>query len=178
MPTGDFNLIVTSPKNMEFAAASEIEAALRDLGDPEPKAWPSTVKGVILVRTNLGREEVISGLHEMARERPFNLVNVKRVIPVDLVVETDLERIAEAAGTLASRIAEGETYRVTVEKRHTQLHSMDVIRAVAAKFERRVDLKNPDKVVLVEIVGPVTAIAVIKPDEVLSVEKEWRSSGE
>ncbi len=172
MPSGDFNLIVTAPKNMEFAAASEIEAALRDLGDPEPKAWPSTVRGVIFVKTSLTREEVLSGLREMARERPFNLVNVKRVIPVDLVVETDVERIAEAAGTLADRIAEGESYRVTVEKRHTQLHSMDVIRAVAAKFERRVDLKNPDKVVLVGIVGPVTAIAVIRPGEILSVEKE------
>jgi len=161
---------------MERAAAGEIEAALRDLGDPHPEAWPSTVKGVIFVRTGLGRGQVISGLREMARERPFNLVNVKRVIPVDLVVETDVERIAEVAGTLADRISEGESYRVTVEKRHTRLHSMDVIRAVAAKFDRKVDLENPDKVVLVEIVGPVTAVSVIRPDELISVEREWQGS--
>ncbi len=175
MPERSFDLMVTTPRNMERAAAHEIESALRDLGDPSPEAWPSTVRGIIFVRTSLSRSEVIEGLRKMARERPFNLVNVKRIIPVDETTETAIEKIVDAAEKLADKVAEGETYRVTVEKRHTQLHSMDIIRAVAAKFDRKVDLENPDKVVLVEIVGPVTAISVIRPDELISVEREWQS---
>ncbi len=173
----EFNLLVTTPRNMEMAAIHEIEAALRDLGDSNPEAWPSTVKGVIFVRTGLSRSEVIEGLRRMAKERPFNLVNVKRVIPVDEVVETDIEKMVEAARRLVDRIGEKETFRVTVEKRHTQLHSMDIIRAVAEVFERKVDLKNPDKIVLVEVVGPITAVSVISPEEILSVEKEMEAGG-
>ncbi len=173
----EFNLLVTTPRNMEMAAINEIEAALRELGDSDPEAWPSTVRGVIFVKTGLSRPEVIEGLRKMARERPFNLVNVKRVIPVDEVVETGIGRIVEAARGLVDRIGEGETFRVTVEKRHTQLHSMDIIKAVAEVFERKVNLKNPDKIVLVEVVGPVTAVSVVSPREILSVEKEMEAGG-
>ncbi|HDM92406.1 MAG TPA: hypothetical protein ENG69_03315 [Candidatus Korarchaeota archaeon] len=177
MPERAFDLIVTTPRNMELAAVNEIESALRDLGDSNPEAWPSTVKGIIFVRTSLSRSEVIEGLRKMAREKPFNLVNVKRVIPVDEVTDTSIEKIVEAAKKLVDRVAESETYRVTVEKRHTELHSMDIIRAVAEVFERKVDLKNPDKIVLVEVIGSVTAVSVVSPGEILSVEKEMEAGG-
>jgi len=43
---------------------------------------------------------------------------------------------------------------------------------VAANIERRVDLENPDKIVLVEIVGKFTGISVMKPGDFFSVMKE------
>jgi len=35
-----------------------------------------------------------------------------------------------------------------------------------------VDLNHPDKIVLIEVVGGLTGVSVVKPDDVLSIMKE------
>jgi tRNA acetyltransferase TAN1 len=59
-----------------------------------------------------------------------------------------------------------------VEKRFSSLHSRDFIEAVAAGIDRKVDLENPDKILLIEVVGGVTGMSLIKPSEVIAVVKE------
>jgi len=63
-------------------------------------------------------------------------------------------------------------FRVTVEKRFTQLSTKDIVEAAAANIERNVDLNKPDKILLVEVIGGFTGISVIKPEDILSVMKE------
>jgi len=168
---GEFNLLVTCPRNREESARLELEDALREMGDESPEIWTVGVRGLLLARTSLDPFEVVSRVREMALRNPFSLVNLRRVIPVERVVRADPEEIADAVEALASKIGEGESYRVTVEKRHTTLGRMDVIRAAAARVPRRVDLENPDWVVLVEIVGPVAGVSVLRPGDVVSIEK-------
>ncbi len=45
---------------------------------------------------------------------------------------------------------------MTVRRRHTDLENLEVVIAVASEIQREVNLDNPDKIVLVEIVGDVT----------------------
>jgi tRNA acetyltransferase TAN1 len=80
--------------------------------------------------------------------------------------------VKRAATELAATIGENETFRVTVEKRFTSLHSRDLIEAVATGIDRKVDLENPDKILLIEIVGGLTGMSLIKPSSVLAVLKE------
>ncbi|MCK4668737.1 RNA methyltransferase, partial [Candidatus Bathyarchaeota archaeon] len=65
-----------------------------------------------------------------------------------------------------------ETFRVTVEKRFTQMSSREVIEATAVNVKRNVNLDNPDKILLVEIIGGLTGVSVIKPSYILSIIKE------
>jgi len=58
-----------------------------------------------------------------------------------------------------------------VEKRHTQLSSREIIEAVASRIERKVRLENPDWIVLVEVLGGLTGISVVRPDQILSLVK-------
>jgi tRNA acetyltransferase TAN1 len=73
---------------------------------------------------------------------------------------------------LSAEIGTDETFRVTVEKRFTQTSSRDIIEAAAANIERKVDLNNPGKILLIEVVGGLTGLSVIKPDQILAVMKE------
>ncbi len=73
---------------------------------------------------------------------------------------------------LAAQIRENETFRVTVEKRFTELSSNEIIEAAAANIEREVDLANPDKIVLIEVVGGFTGISVLDPSSIISTTKE------
>ena len=59
-----------------------------------------------------------------------------------------------------------------MEKRFTEISTKDVIEAAASKIERKVNLEKPDKILLIEIVGGLTGISLIKPEDIISVSKE------
>jgi tRNA acetyltransferase TAN1 len=67
-----------------------------------------------------------------------------------------------------------ETFRITVERRNTLLRSSEIIANVASIIENKVDLENPDWIVLVEIIGKLAGISVIRPDEMFSSVIEKR----
>ncbi|MEM0090709.1 MAG: THUMP domain-containing protein [Nitrososphaerota archaeon] len=166
-----FNLIVTTLRGMEPASASEFIDILNRMGDPSPKVEQTKISGILTAKTSLNPVEIVERLKNMVEKEPWLIRNIQRVIPVEEVVETNLEKIAEVASRLAQIIPEDHTFRVTVEKRHTQLSSKDIIEAVAAKINRKVNLERPDWVVLVEVLGGLTGISVIKPDQIFSASK-------
>jgi tRNA acetyltransferase TAN1 len=61
-----------------------------------------------------------------------------------------------------------------VEKRHSALDSTQIISAVAGQIQRKVDLENPEWIILVEILAAQTGISVIKPDQTFSSVIEKR----
>jgi len=173
MTLRDFNLLVSTPRGMEHDACSELWFLLGEIGDERAEVETTPVKGLICAKTALDPFEVIRRFRELLAERPEEFRVIQRVIPIERVVRTDLAEIARAAQELASaKIGAGEKFRITVEKRHTELGTMDIIKAAAEGIDRPVDLKHPDKIVLIEVVGALTGISVIEPDDILSVPKE------
>ena len=145
---------------------------LRAVGDKTPRVYKTRVKGLIAAETIIGPLDAIRGIRGEIRERPESFKNLLRVIPVEATVPTKIGEIVEKARGLAEKIPGDESFRVTLEKRRTKLRSREVIDTVAERIDRRVDLGEPDWVVLVEIVGKRTGVAVIPRDGILSVQKE------
>jgi tRNA acetyltransferase TAN1 len=79
---------------------------------------------------------------------------------------------------LAAWIPEDASFKVMVEKRHSDLHSREIIDYVAQEVKRKVDLENPGWIVLVEIVGRHAGISVVTPDKFFSSVVEKRESGD
>jgi tRNA(Ser,Leu) C12 N-acetylase TAN1 len=113
-----------------------------------------------------------SDINNPNNERPFEFRFALRIIPIKKVVPTTLEDIKAAASELTKRIGEKETYRVTVEKRFTELHSADIINAVASDIPNKADLTSPNKILLIETLGALTGLSIVKPQEIISVQKE------
>ena len=178
MPVKEFNLLVSTPRGMEHDACSELWFLLGEVGDENAEVETTPVKGLIWAKTSLDPFEAIGRLKQLLSERPEEFRVVRRIIPIEKVVRTDINEIARAAQELASaKIAPDEKFRITVEKRHTELGSMDIIRAAAEGIDRPVDLRNPDKIVLIEVVGALTGISVIRPDDIISVAKARGRTG-
>jgi tRNA acetyltransferase TAN1 len=116
--------------------------------------------------------EAIEKFRVTLQERPYEFRYALRIIPIQKVVHTNLEEIKAAAADATSKLAENESFRVTVEKRFTSIHSKDIIEAVATEVKNKVELEKPDKVLLVETLGGYTGISLIKPSDVISVLKE------
>lgn len=142
------------------------------LSDQTAEASKTGVRGLIAARTSLNPCDVIEKFKAILHERPYEFRYALRIIPIQKVVMTDLEVIGQAASELSSEIGEDETFRVTVEKRFTTLHSKDIVEVVAARISRQVSLDSPDRVLLVEVIGKFTGVSLIKPDLILSVQKE------
>jgi len=142
------------------------------LGDQTAEASKTGVRGLIVARTALNPCEVIEKFKAILHERPYEFRYALRIIPVEKVVETNLEALGLAADELAAGMGENESFRVTVEKRFTTLHAQEIIEAVATRIKNRVDLDNPDRVLLVEVVGKYTGLSLVKPELILSVPKE------
>jgi tRNA acetyltransferase TAN1 len=169
----DFNLLATTSRGNERQMCYELRYLLKDLlGDPSPVVDKTGIRGLVAAKTSLNPCEVIEKFRGILQERPYEFRYALRILPIERVVPTDLDEVRRAALGLAAGIAENESFRVTVEKRFTSLHSRDFIEAAATGIERKADLENPDKILLIEVVGGVTGMALIKPDDVLAVVKE------
>jgi len=127
----DFNLIATSERGFESQACSELWMLLRALGDETPVVDRSPVRGLVLARTALAPVEAVRRLRLELMRRPQDFQVLLRVMPVEAVIPTALEAIAEKAQQLASRIGGDESFRITVEKRRTRLRSKEVMPASA-----------------------------------------------
>jgi len=168
----DFNLLVTTSRGNEEDLCSEVWYLLREIGDEAVQVEKTGITGLIAVKTVFDPFEAIEKLRDMLEKRPWEFRYSLRVIPIETVVGTDLGEIEGAATKLASRIGEDETFRVTLEKRFSELPSKEIIEAAVVNVERRVDLESPDRIILVEVVGKFTGISIVEPRDIMSVRKE------
>ena len=168
----DFNILATTSRGNEHDACEEIQYLLGEVGDPSATVRRSRISGIVVARTSLNPLVAIEELGKILRDRPYEFRYTLRMMPIETIVRTDVEEIKNRANELASRIGGDESFRITVEKRFTSLGSREIIDVVAKEIKKRVDLTKPDRVLLIEIVGGLTGISLIKPEYIVSVLKE------
>ena len=147
------------------------------MGDSEAEAEISEVVGLVLCLTRLDPLAVVAKMIESVKSEPWRIRYILRAIPVERVVPTDLEKISETAASLALKMEAADTFRITVEKRHSDMRSKEVIDKVASMIGNKVSLKQPDWIVLIEIVGKMTGISVLRADQIFSAIIEKRAGG-
>lgn len=165
-------MIATTEKITIGAASSQLWMNLRSVGDSEPIVNKSKIRGIITGATNLDPVEAIRLMREHMHVEPERYDKLFRIMPILSWVKTDIEAIVEEVEAQKSKMADEDTFRVTLEKRRTGLRSLEVIDAVAAVIDNAVDLENPDWVVLVEIMGNRTGVSVIREESIFNVQKE------
>lgn len=172
------NLIVTCARNLEGETEEEILDILDELGDPDVKIAVSNMSGIITIETKLDPIEVVRKMKEMLLDEPWSIRYCLRVIPIQKTVETNLEKIQECVSSISNNIEENESYRILIEKRNSDISSKDIITNIANQIKNKVSLDFPDKIILIEILGIVTGISLIKNSDILSLEKTKRSMSE
>jgi tRNA acetyltransferase TAN1 len=169
-----YRFVLTTTKGSENLARSEIFILLTELGDKSAKIVKTNNSGVLVVETILSPEEILPFFMKIIELEPWKIRSVLRVVPVDGPVETDLEKIVEAVEPMLTRISENESFRITIEKRNSNLQRNDIINSIASKISRKVDLINPDWIVQIEIIGAETYVSVVHPNQILSITKAKR----
>jgi len=171
----DFNLVISTSRGNEKNTCSEMWYLLGEVGDRGSNIETTGVIGLVVAKTKLDPFKAIRDLRILLKERPWEFKYTLKLFPIQNVVAARLEEIEKAAVTLAEGIAKKEKFRITVEKRHTSLSRTAIIDTIAKRIERTVDLDSPDKIVLVQVIGELVGVALITPQDVLSIEREKRT---
>ena len=169
------NLIVTCARHLEGETEDEIIDILDELGDSDVKISVSSMSGIITVQTKLDPIEVVRKMREMLLDEPWSIRYCLRVIPVQKVVKTNIDEIEKIICEMSNQIEEKETYRILIEKRNSDISSKEIITKIANRIKNKVSLDSPDKVILIEILGIITGISILKKSDILSLEKTKRS---
>ena len=172
------NLIITCARHLEPETEEELMNILEKFGDTDSKISITEMSGILTAETKLEPIEVVRKIKEMLLDEPWSIRYCLRIIPIQKVIETKIEEIEKTVTDMSEQITDGETYRISIEKRNSDLSSQEIISKIANKIKNKVSLEFPDKVILIEILGNKTGISVLKKADVLSVEKTKRSISE
>jgi tRNA acetyltransferase TAN1 len=168
----EFNILATTERIDERKAGGELWMLLRAAGDESPFVDRMGIWGIIIAKTHLEPTMAVARVKEEFLKKPDSIQALFRVIPIQRLVPTKLEEIINATKELSATISPEESYRITVEKRRTRLSSHEIIDAVADGIDRKVNLDDPDWVVLIETTGRMTGVSVVRPANILNIQKE------
>jgi len=168
----DFNLLVSCPWTAIGKAKREIAYFLRLLGDEEPAIKRTIARGIAGVKTRLDSRAVVRELKTLFNQDPSVFQYTLKWVPVDLWTNSDIESMRTAVAQVKDKIKHGERWRMTVEKRrYTLHHKIEIIKALAELIDEKVDLRSPDKILRIDIIGKYAGVSVLLPHEIFSTTK-------
>ena len=127
--------------------------------------------GILKAQTVLEIHELIKKIREKIEDEPWELRYSSRIIPIQKICPTDLISIRENVIDLISIIKRNETYKISIEKRDSELCRNDIISNIANLLTNNVSLEQPDWEIIIQIIGSETGISVMPKNSILSISK-------
>ena len=131
------NLLVTCARNLETETKKEIEKILDDLGDQQSEILNVGMRGILMVNTNVEPSKIITWIKDKVVEEPWLIRYCLRMIPIQCITETEMSKITENVIKLKDVIQQNDSYRITIEKRNTNMSSTEIIGEIAKMFQTR-----------------------------------------
>ena len=166
--------MVTCARHFEGDTKEEISTILKELGDSDPQITITEMSGILTVKTLIDPKEIVKKIHEKIEDEPWTMRYTLRVIPIFTTVNTDVKSIGNAVMEQIHKLKPEDTYRITIEKRHSDISSSQIITQIADQIKNKVSLEKYDWIVLVEVIGKISGVSILKDKDILSVEKEKR----
>lgn len=172
------NLIITCARHLETETKQELTGILEKMGDAQSKIIITDMSGILTAETVLNPIEIVKKMKELLLDEPWCIRYCLRVIPIQKITKTLVEDIEDGVLELIRFISDEESYRILIEKRNSNISSQDLITRIAKKIKNKVSLEFPDKIILIEILGNITGISIVKKTDILSIEKIKRGNSE
>lgn len=165
------NMLITYDPAHPGKARDEAKTLLEDAKE-SPEFADSEVDGVFLVRVS-DPKKAVRKLAGVCKDEPERFNYTFKWVPVDRWCSSDMDDMSEAVKGLEGRIGDDESWKLDLSKRKYDKYSTtDLIMGLTENISKpNVDLKKPDKIVKVDIIGDEAAISLLEKDEYLDVQK-------
>lgn len=169
-----FNLLVSTPRNLERDALAELDFIMHQLyPDYQFNYGKTIVKGLIWGNViDVDPVEVITRLKDFINTMDFKLQFILKLVPIQEVLETNLQELSAFIQENMEKIGPNESFKIVVRKRRVNLHSIEIIDEIAKDINRNVDLDNPDKIIRLEIIGKYTGISILEKGQIFSLGRK------
>jgi tRNA acetyltransferase TAN1 len=161
---------------MEEEACDEIAEIIKDLGDNSPRIGKSSFSGIIWIDTLIDPFVIITEIKRITLNEPWRMRYCHRFIPIRQFTSSSLENIVESVRVQIRFMKDTDTYRVTIEKRGSEIPSKELIDSIACIIPNKVSLESYDWNVMIQIMGGITGISILKEEDIVSTLKLKRDS--
>lgn len=157
---------MTTSKGKENQAIIEILDILYEF-DEEAYGVKTEFDGVILIYTKLNAKEAL----HILRKKPTSVIF--KIVPLEECVETNLENIVKTGLKLAKKyISKNDTFIVDCIRRGRYVKSSVIVEKtlgaeVIKNIRARVSFKEPKYIIKVEVIGKLTGLSVLKPQDII-----------
>ena len=156
---------------MEVETINEVTHLLDEFGDPNARSSKTGFSGIIKIETVMELLELIQKFRDKIENEPWELRYCSRIIPIQKTCETDLISIKDNVIELISSIKANETYKISIERRNSELIRSEIISNIANLLSNSVSLEIPDWEIIIQILGNETGISVMPANSILSISK-------
>ncbi len=165
----DVKLIVTYDPAHTESSREKVEILFKEIG-AKAEFLKSKYSGIFLLNVAKPRE-VVKKLKEFAKKNAEFFGKTYRYIPVDSWVKSEIPAMQKAIKPLVPKIGENEKWMMDIEKRYYDKHEFKelIIKLTDVVDRKNIDLKKPQKIIKVEIIGKDAGISLLTPDEMLVV---------
>ncbi|MGC8597702.1 MAG: THUMP domain-containing protein [Thermocladium sp.] len=172
-----FNLVVSTGRRTEGYCMNELKK-IGDLLGIDVKVQFTGFDGLLTALVSGDPFNYVRGIKSLINNNKYLPKFTLKVVPVQVVVDTDIDKIRDAALELASlNIGEKESFKIEIRKRGVDIRRAHIIDAIAPKVGRKVNLDSPSKIINIEVFPSETGISILTNDDVFSLLKsgfEWQ----
>ena len=174
----NFNLLVSTSRFNEVNAKAEIWFTLLMCGDKYPIISGIKYPGLITAATNVDNKEVILKIKKILEKDSNFFQFILKIIPIDYVCETKLNVIKEFVEKYyLLYLNKEDSFKIELKRRKNEIIERDtIIDSLAKIINNRVDLDNPDKIIKIELLGNVSGISFLNPDDIFSIPNKYNQS--
>ncbi len=163
------NLLVTYDPNHAGLAKEEITSVLKQL-NTTPEFLKSEIEGLFQI-TIKEPKETVKKLVEICKKDPTMFRITFHWVPVDNWCKSTIEDMQKTIKALVKGIDEEDKWKMDIAKRcYEKYHTTELIMKLTEVVDKpKVDLKNPDKIIRVDIIGNDAGISLLNKDEILNI---------
>ena len=171
----NFNLLVSTSRFNEMNAKAEIWFTLLMCGDKYPIILGSNYPGLITATTNINNKEVMLKIKTILEKDSDFFQFILKIVPIDYVCETNLNVIKTfVEKNYPLYLNEDDSFKIELNRRKNENIERDIIiKSVAKLIHNKVDLDNPDKILRIELLGNVSGISFLNPNDDIIIQNKY-----
>ena len=149
-----------------ISSCTESVKKLMDTIGAKPTFLKSKYHGIFLINVSKPKE-VVKKLKALSKKNKELFGKTYRYIPVDKWVSSKVTDMAKAIKSLVPKIGLNEKWKMDLEKRYYHKYDYNelILKLTEVVNREKIDLKKPQKIIKVEIIGSSAAITLLEPDE-------------
>ena len=166
----DANLIVTFDPSHAGKAKEEVNALLTEVKE-KPKFLKSEIDGLFFLKVK-DPKAATKKLAQECKKSPDKFEVTFHWMPIDKWCSSKMEDMSKVLKSIDGKMKPDESWKMDMSKRQYEGETPDLIIKLTDNIDKpKVDLKNPQKIIKVEIIGKQAGISLLDASENLDVSK-------